>query len=138
MANPFPWTTGATAADPSDHNTRHENAGADEISVEGLAVTSLAMSAHSAAVTGIHGAGTGTIAVAADITTHAALTTVHSLGSMAQAASADYASTTVYAAHTATDGSHGAGTIASIAAATALITTHAGLTATHGIAGTIA
>lgn len=36
MANPFPWTPAATAADPSDHNTRHENGGADEIAVTGL------------------------------------------------------------------------------------------------------
>ncbi len=36
MAVPYPWTTGATAADPSDHNTRHENGGADEISIAGL------------------------------------------------------------------------------------------------------
>ena len=131
MANPYNWSTTATAADPS---------------------------AHTAAVTGIHGAGTSTIAVIADITTHAALTTVHSLGSMAQAASADYASTTVYASHTASNAVHGAGTVASLLdvtthatassgihgsgtaalATTSQITTHAGLTATHGVAGTIA
>ena len=97
------------------HSARHQDVGADEISIEGLAGTSLAMSAHSAAVTGVHGAGTATIAVTADITTHAALTTVHSLGSMAQAASADYASTVVYAAHTASNAVHGAGTVASLA-----------------------
>ena len=121
------------------HSARHNDAGADEISIEGLAGTSVAMSAHSAAITGIHGAGTGTIAVFADITTHAnlatgvhgagtstiavtadiathaALTTVHSLGSMAQAGSGDYASTTVYAAHTSSNAVHGAGTVASLA-----------------------
>ena len=36
MANPYPWTTTATGTDAADHNTRHENAGADEISVEAL------------------------------------------------------------------------------------------------------
>jgi len=92
---------------------------------------------HAALASGIHGTGTSNVASTADITVHAALTTVHSLGTMAQAASADYASTTVYAAHTATDAAHGAGTIASVAAVTAQITTHAGLTGTHG-AGTVA
>ena len=36
MANPFDWTPGQTAITIADHNTRHENAGADEISVAGL------------------------------------------------------------------------------------------------------
>lgn len=36
MANPFPWTTGATAADASDHDARHEDGGADEIDLTGL------------------------------------------------------------------------------------------------------
>lgn len=36
MANPYAWTTGQTGVDISDHNTRHENGGADEISVVGL------------------------------------------------------------------------------------------------------
>ena len=89
--------------------------------------------AHATLATGIHGAGTATIATTADITTHAALTTVHSMGTMAQAASGDYASTTVYAAHTATDASHGAGTIASVAAVTSQITTHASSTDPHPV-----
>jgi len=109
------WGTLSNLITLEAHSARHQDTGADEISIEGLAGTSLAMNAHSAAVTGIHGAGTGTIAVIADITTHAALTTVHSLGSMAQAASADYASTTVYASHTASNAVHGAGTVASLA-----------------------
>src|SRR3990167_11333458 len=152
------WETLSNPITLEAHSARHQDTGADEISIEGLAGTSLAMNAHSAAVTGIHGAGRGTIAVIADITTHAALTTVHSLGSMAQAASADYASTTVYASHTASNAVHGAGTVASLLdvtthatassgihgsgtaalATTSQITTHAGLTATHGVAGTIA
>src|SRR3990167_9320298 len=173
------WETLSNPITLEAHSARHQDTGADEISIEGLAGTSLAMNAHSAAVTGIHGAGRGTIAVIADITTHAALTTVHSLGSMAQAASAYYASTTVYASHTASNAVHGAGTIAALAdivshsgstavhgagtvaalldvtthatassgihgsgtaalATTSQITTHADLTATHGVAGTIA
>src|SRR3990167_2837614 len=152
------WETLSNPITLEAHSARHQDTGADEISIEGLAGTSLAMNAHSAAVTGIHGAGRGTIAVIADITTHAALTIVHSLGSMAQAASADYASTTVYASHTASNAVHGAGTVASLLdvtthatassgihgsgtaalATTSQITTHAGLTATHCVAGTIA
>ena len=127
------WGTLSNLITLEAHSARHQDTGADEISIEGLAGTSLAMNAHSAAVTGIHGAGTGTIAVIADITTHAALTTVHSLGSMAQAASADYASTTVYASHTASNAVHGAGTIAALAD----IVSHSGSTAVHG-AGTVA
>lgn len=55
------------------------------------APTSNVLYDHAVASSGVHGAGTATLATTADITTHAALTTgVHGLGTMAGASSADY------------------------------------------------
>ena len=60
---------------------------------------------HGTAATGVHGAGTATIATTADVTTHASSTNAH-IG--------------------------GAGTVLSVAAGTVLITSHAGSMSVHG------
>ena len=76
----------------------------------------------------------GSVADLVSGTAHASLTTgVHSLGTMALQASAAFATTATYAAHTTSDGVHGAGTVASVAAVTAQITTHAALTSVHSL-----
>lgn len=36
MANPYNWSTGQIGVDVADHSARHENGGADEVSVTGL------------------------------------------------------------------------------------------------------
>ena len=54
MAMPYPWTKGQTGVDIAAHKTRHQDAGLDEISIEGLAGTSVAMSAHVASTADVH------------------------------------------------------------------------------------
>lgn len=93
--------------------------------------------AHATLATGVHGAGTATIATTSDITTHAGLTGTHGAGTIESVAGA----TALITTHAGSTDAHigGAGTVLSKAAATVLITTHAGSTDAHiGGAGTVA
>lgn len=96
--------------------------------------TSLATTAniatHAALTTGVHGAGTGLIAYAIDVANHAAVTTgIHGVGTSLIASTANI--TAAVSTHGGLSASHGAGTIAGLAD----IVTHSGLTALiHGIA----
>ena len=91
---------------------------------------------HGVASTGVHGAGTATIATTADVTTHAGLTATHGAGTILSVA----AGTILITTHAGSTDAHigGAGTVLSVATGTALITTHASSTDAHiGGAGTV-
>lgn len=44
------WTESLTGVDPAAHHARHEDGGADELSIEGLSGTSAALTTHAGAV----------------------------------------------------------------------------------------
>jgi len=103
--------------------------------------------AHSDLSTGVHSAGTATLATTANITTHANLTGTHGAGTIASLINiSDHTSSTNVhgagtisgladiVAHNGSTAVHGAGTVASMTALNA----HTILTAAHGVAGTIA
>jgi len=96
------------------------------------APTTNVMYDHAIATTGVHGAGTSTVATTADITSHANLTATHGAGTILSVA----AGTVLITTHAGSTDAHigGAGTVCSVEAATALITSHAAITTgVHGI-----
>jgi hypothetical protein len=149
--NPSPnipyWNSGETTIDPEKRGFEIAPGSISSIQIENIATflddtaggtdamttkapTSNVLYDHAVATTGVHGAGTSTIASAADITTHANLTATHGAGTIASIAAA----TALITTHANSTNTHGAGTIAAVAD----IANHAALTAgVHGLSGTV-